>query len=196
MAADFLWVFGYGSLVWRPGFHFTQAHDGYVLGFTRRFWQGSPDHRGTLTSPGRVVTLLPCCNLQQEEKVWGRVYGIPALHANEALAHLTQREIAGYSELLVDVHIVVETGYYSIQPAMVYLATETNEHFLGGNSCTNSSIAKQIWTSHGPSGANVEYFDQLYAALELMSERVNDDCLDSHLRDIHEELERWRKQVG
>lgn len=42
-----LWVFGYGSLCWIPGFKFDKAVTGYVTGYGRKFWQGNNTHRGT-----------------------------------------------------------------------------------------------------------------------------------------------------
>lgn len=42
-----LWIFGYGSLCWNPGFEFKRSITGYVKGFGRRFWQGNTTHRGT-----------------------------------------------------------------------------------------------------------------------------------------------------
>lgn len=41
-----LWIFGYGSLVWKPDFKYKQSKVGYIRGYKRRFWHGDNFHRG------------------------------------------------------------------------------------------------------------------------------------------------------
>ncbi len=52
-----LWVFGYGSLCWMPGFEYGDSVLGHVDGFSRRFWQGNTTHRGTEEKVSCVVKM-------------------------------------------------------------------------------------------------------------------------------------------
>ncbi|KAL6747697.1 ChaC-like protein-domain-containing protein [Haematococcus lacustris] len=56
-ATSSIWIFGYGSLIYRPGFSYRRRVEGYIEGFHRVWWQASTDHRGTPEAPGRTVTL-------------------------------------------------------------------------------------------------------------------------------------------
>jgi cation transport regulator ChaC len=154
-----MWIFGYGSLIWRPGFDFIDHRDGYLEGWTRKFYQGSTDHRGVPGAPGRVATLLRA----PEARVWGRVYKVLGAQADAILAQLDHREKGGYQRHQVDV--ICRSGV-CVPEALVYVATQENAEWEGPASA--EEIARQIQRSSGPSGANADYLLELAASLRQM----------------------------
>ena len=100
MADRTLWIFGYGSLVWRPAFLHRERCAAWVQGWSRRFWQGSIDHRGVPGSPGRVVTLLR----DPAASCWGMAYRVEVTRVEEILSGLDHREKGGYERFDVQLH--------------------------------------------------------------------------------------------
>ncbi|XP_019765205.1 glutathione-specific gamma-glutamylcyclotransferase 1 [Dendroctonus ponderosae] len=152
----FLWVFGYGSLCYKPGFEFNKAILGFVNGFQRRFWQGNVTHRGTKEQPGRVATLI--------EDSDGVVHGVAyAISGEAAIPYLNHRECqqGGYIAKIVDFHS--EKG--ECFKVMIYVACPANEHWLGDSEIDD--IAGEIISSKGPSGHNVEYLIRLAEFMRL-----------------------------
>lgn len=154
-----LWVFGYGSLVWRPSFPFVERRAARVRGWTRRFWQGSTDHRGVPGAPGRVVTLLR----EAEAICWGVAYRLAAEQMDEVMAHLDWREKGGYQRVDEQLELLSPSA---TARGVIYVATEANPNYLGPASL--ETIAAQVMRSEGPSGPNPEYVLRLAEALRAM----------------------------
>jgi cation transport regulator ChaC len=154
-----LWIFGYGSLLWRPAFPFAERRGAWITGFARRFWQGSTDHRGVPGAPGRVVTL----EHQSDERCGGAAYRIGADEAPQVLDGLDHRERGGYERLRVP--LAFSDG--GAAEALVYIATPANPNYLGP--APLDAIAAQVSRAHGPSGANTEYVLRLAESLRELA---------------------------
>ncbi|KAL4779390.1 ChaC-domain-containing protein [Aspergillus varians] len=196
-----LWVFGYGSLIWKPPPHHDQRVPGYIEGYVRRFWQASTDHRGTTEQPGRVVTVIergfwetlddPLAHLDTSStRVWGAAYHFPASHAEEVHDYLDDREIDGYSAHYTPFHpfTTTETATNTDQPSsptpitcMVYIGQPTNPQFLRDPARREpQDVAEVISRGHGQSGKNTEYLYLLEKALE----GVGLGSADGHVTDL------------
>ncbi len=154
------WIFGYGSLIWRPDFSYSECRTAAILGWSRRFWQGSTDHRGVPGAPGRVVTL----SRDDDGRCWGRAYRIEAGGGAGILDRLAHREKGGYDRIVLDLHFA-EPDTPPV-PGFVYFANPDNPNYLGP--APLADIARQVRRSRGPSGANVEYVLSLAGALREM----------------------------
>ncbi|AKU20187.1 gamma-glutamylcyclotransferase [Massilia sp. NR 4-1] len=149
-----VWLFGYGSLIYKADFPYLQKRPASITGWARRFWQGSHDHRGTPEAPGRVVTLIP-----QDGAV---CQGMAYLVTPEEFAHLDHREKNGYLRLAVE----IDFGDGDSVEGLVYIAAADNAAFLGAAS--EEEIARHIAAAAGPSGPNRDYLLHLAAALREM----------------------------
>jgi glutathione-specific gamma-glutamylcyclotransferase len=168
-----IWVFGYGSLIWKPDFEHTARLPCVLPGWKRRFWQHSPDHRGTPEEPGRVVTLLP----DSAAETVGVAYRLAATSTQHVLKALDHREKAGYSREMVQVRALESADTVS---ALVYVATEFNTDFAGPASA--AEIAKLVQIRVGPSGTNKDYVLRLQRALaELGHIDPHVDAIVAHL---------------
>jgi cation transport protein ChaC len=152
-----LWIFGYGSLLWRPAFAHAERRAGWLEGWARRFWQGSPDHRGGRERPGRVVTLVP----EADARCWGLVYRVEPARRDEVLEALDRRESGGFERRELEVRLHGAAG--GVRTALVYVAPPGNPNYLGP--APLDAIAAQVRRSSGPSGSNTDYVLRLAACL-------------------------------
>lgn len=168
-----MWIFGYGSLVWRPGFDFEESHPARLEGFARRFWQGSPDHRGTPRSPGRVVTLLR----EPGAACLGRAFRLRREIYERTLPGLDHREKGGYARHRVELELLTDGRRV---PATIYVAGPDNPSFLGP--APLEEMVRHIARSAGPSGPNDEYL------LELARWLRAHDLDDPHVLELADAL--------
>ena len=164
-----MWLFGYGSLIWRPDFVYSSRMRARLHGWERRFWQGSHDHRGLPHRPGRVVTLIECPGGHCD----GVAYLVDAAVHAETFERLDHREKNGYERHEVHVELA-DTPEPT--PAVTYIAPVGNRAYLGPASV--AELAAQIRASAGPSGRNDEYLLDLAAALRAL------DAHDPHVFEL------------
>jgi cation transport regulator ChaC len=149
------WIFGYGSLMWRPAFRHRERRPARLEGFARRFWQGSTDHRGEPGRPGRVVTLVRSPGAE----CWGTAFRVDASQQGAVLAALDHRERGGFDRIRVQ----VEFRNRRRASAICYVAAPGNPNHLGPAAL--EEMARQVRGARGPSGTNLDYVLQLAAAL-------------------------------
>ncbi|ERS89188.1 MULTISPECIES: gamma-glutamylcyclotransferase [unclassified Halomonas] len=153
---DAIWLFGYGSLIWKADFPYIERRPAHIHGWVRRFWQGSHDHRGTPEAPGRVVTLVR----EPGAVCHGMAYRITP----EVLAPLDVREKNGYLREVITLGFDDDAGGHA--EGLVYLAGADNAAYLGD--APLDAIAAQIAAAHGPSGPNRDYLLHLAEALRAL----------------------------
>ncbi|KAF7816870.1 gamma-glutamylcyclotransferase 2-3 [Senna tora] len=186
-----MWVFGYGSLIWKAGFRFDERLVGFIKGYRRVFHQGSTDHRGTLQYPGRTVTLEPA----QGQLCWGVAYKVSKKEDQEIaltvcffnmhILYLEVREKQYDKKEYLDFFTELTATTPAISGVMVYIASpdkSVNKNYLGPASV--EEIARQIIKAEGPSGPNRDYLFQLEKAL------VEIGCEDKHVMELANEVRR------
>ncbi len=146
---DELWVFGYGSLMWRPGFDHVEARAARIVGFQRAFCIYSTHHRGSEARPGLVL------GLDRGGTCDGIAYRVaPALRA-ETISYLRAREqVSGvYRETYAPVQLL--GGRDEEVTAVTYVVERAHPSYA-----RRLAFGRQvdiIRGAHGLSGPNVEY---------------------------------------
>nr|XP_057947229.1 glutathione-specific gamma-glutamylcyclotransferase 1-like [Doryrhamphus excisus] len=167
------WIFGYGSLVWKPDFVYQRRKIGYIKGYKRRFWHGDDFYRGDKENPARVVTLVE----DQEACTWGVAYEVADAQIKEALRYLNMREVVLGGYVTEKVEFIPQEKNEDPLVAVAYIATSDSPSYLGPAS--DQAIADQIAVCKGKTGHNMEYLFRLADFMRFSCPEAKDEHLFS-----------------
>lgn len=146
-SAGDLWVFGYGSLMWQPGFPFTEQHTAVVSGWRRRLCIVSHVYRGTPEIPGLVL------GLDQGGECVGVAFRVEARRRAHTLSYLRERELVSY---VYDEKIVrAKLASGDEVDALTYVADTRHGQYSGD--LPRSELLAIVRRASGISGANSDY---------------------------------------
>lgn len=167
-----LWVFGYGSLMWRPGFEFAEVRPALLTGWHRAFCLYSLHYRGTPAQPGLVL------GLDLGGTCRGLAFRVPAKDAELAVEYLNERELVGYAYDPRTLPVRLEDG--NTVPAYTFVADRTHRHYAGDLGLEKSAAI--IMDAQGCAGLNRDYLINTVRKLE--SEGYADMSLHTLLREV------------
>ena len=121
---DDFWVFGYGSLMWNPGFPFESRVAGRTFGYRRALCVRSFDHRGTPQKPGLVL------GLDRGGSCRGVAFKVPREHREPTLAYLREREL--FASVYVERHLPVALEDGGRIAALAYVVDRGDGAVEGG----------------------------------------------------------------
>jgi cation transport protein ChaC len=169
---DAHWVFGYGSLMWRPGFAYLERIGAVLHGRRRAFCIYSVHHRGTPERPGLVL------GLAQGGHVRGVAYRVGSKDWAEVYAYLREREQPTETYVEAKVRVALADGR-SVE-ALTFVSDQTHPQWAGDlDPCAQ---ARLIAGAQGLSGRNIEYLRDL--VLHLRRGATHDDDMEALLADV------------
>ena len=172
-----LWVFGYGSLMWNPGFPVEERLLARLDGYHRSFCMSSIHHRGTEKDPGLVLALDPA----ETAACHGVAFRVPDEAAAETVDYLRERELISSAYLERQLALTLADGRRVT--ALVYVVDTEHVQYVGGMPLEEQ--ARIISTAIGGRGPNTEY---LWNTVSHLTELgiVDDDLawLDRRVRDL------------
>jgi len=155
-----LWVFGYGSLMWNPGFHYLRKHPALLYGYHRALCIYSTRHRGTPEEPGLVM------GLARGGSCHGMAFLVERRRVAETLLALWHREMHGrtYHPRLVNVRVEAKPV-----KALAFVVDKEHKHYAG--ELAVEEIARRVVRCRGQRGPNIDYLLNTIAHLEDLGVR-------------------------
>jgi cation transport protein ChaC len=164
--SDF-WVFGYGSLMWRPGFEHVETRKARLFGYHRALCITSHIHRGTVEKPGLVL------GLDRGGSCLGLAFRVSGTRRDEVMAYLRGRELITnvYHEKLLPLRL--DSGE-PVQ-AIAYVVDRRHEQYAG--TLDLNSAAERVSSARGMSGPNIDYVLNTLSHLQTLG--IRDQWLES-----------------
>lgn len=150
-----MWIFGYGSLMWDPGFEFEERQTALLHGYHRAFCLYSTRYRGTPERPGLVLGLAPGGSCK------GRAFRVAAGNIEAVLEYLHERELVHYVYQFREVPLRLPDARIR---AHTYIADTKHKRYAGG--LDMASAAAIIRQGHGQRGPNTDYLENTIAHLD------------------------------
>ena len=180
-AAGDLWVFGYGSLMWRPGFDFLERTPARLIGAHRALCVYSFVHRGTPERPGLVLGLDlggACRGIAYRVAAADRAKTVVYLRAHEQVTMV-------YRECIRRVWLAGDPKRQV--PALCYMVDRSHPQYAGR--LTLDQQLHHVRQGHGQSGANRDYVVATVSALEALGYRESAlHLIADRLKGSHETL--------
>ena len=167
-----LWVFGYGSLIWRPGFAYLESVTARLHGYHRSLCIFSHVHRGTPERPGLVL------GLDRGGVCRGVAFRVAAAQAQATIAYLREREQA--TAVYLERRLPVKLADGRAVTALLYVADRKHLQYAGR--LPPEQILELVRHGVGASGENPDYVLQTHDHLRRMG------VLDPVLADLAEKL--------
>lgn len=171
-----LWVFGYGSLMWNPGFPYVERVAGVVKGYHRRFCVASHRYRGTPERPGLVL------GLDRGGTCRGVAFRVAASHTVATLDYLWDREMI--SRVYRPKMLRVRLAGGRMADACAFTVDRGHGQYCG--CLERDDIADRIVASVGERGPNLDYLVNTVAHLEDMG--IHDRGLRALLEAVRHRL--------
>jgi cation transport protein ChaC len=174
-----LWVFGYGSLMWRPGFDVLERVPAKLIGMHRALCVYSFVHRGTPEKPGLVM------GLDRGGMCRGIAYRVAAAKREETIAYLREREQVTSVYLETMRRIALEDEARRRVRALCYAVDRGHVQYAGRLSVDES--VHYVRQGHGRSGNNRDYVIETVRALEALGYRETElHLIAERLKGVHE----------
>lgn len=166
--ANDMWVFGYGSLLWNPGFAVAEKRLASLSNYARSFCMRSIHHRGTPDDPGLVLAL----DAVRGATCHGLAMRVQPGHETATLAYLRERELVSSAYLERVLPIRLNDGH--VVSGLVYVIDPEHVQYCGGLPLEEQ--ARIIAHAVGGRGPNTEYLMNTVAGLH--EHGIPDDQLD------------------